>query len=55
MCKLHHTDTHRTCSKCRQLLPLDAFQQRKSGCCKDCNRAMGRERRARKRAEAQKN
>lgn len=59
--KLHHTETHRTCSKCRQLLPLDAYQQRKSGkyaktkggraryfsCCKECNRTMARERRAR--------
>ena len=63
--RLTHTDTHRTCSRCRELLPLDSFQQRKSGkyaktkdgkpryfsCCKECNRVMARERRARKKAE----
>ena len=64
MTRLHHTDTQRTCSKCRELLPLASFQQRKSGkyaktrdgkprffsCCKDCNRVMARERRAQKKA-----
>ena len=68
MCKLTHTDTHRTCSKCRELLPLASFQQRKTGtyaktrdgtprffsCCKDCNRAMARERRQRKKDQADK-
>jgi hypothetical protein len=66
MTRLHHTDTHRTCSKCRVLLPLASFQKRGAGskygtrkdgsaryfsCCKDCNRVMARERRARKKAE----
>jgi hypothetical protein len=65
MCRLTHTATHRTCSRCRVSRPLDSFQQRKSGkyattkdgkpryfsCCRDCNRVMAKERRARIKAQ----
>lgn len=49
--RLPHTESHRTCYRCRRFLDTSAFTRRTNGtffsACKDCNRNFGHRRRAR--------